>query len=264
MELKTLENVAQKLHEARMNQKSIPQLSKDGVTLTRDQAYKVQEFGLTLRENLQEKRVGLKMGLTSEGKRRQMNLDSPLYGELTNAMQVPNAGRFDITKLIHPKIEPEIAFLISKPLAGEVTRQQVLESCEAVAGCMEILDSRYDQFKYFSMEDVIADNSSSSHFIVGPWVTETLNIDFRNLQMKMSVDGVVVQQGLSSEISGDPVVSVIELCRLLALRNRNLDAGMIVLAGAATAAVEMKAGQKVDLQIDSLPAVSVSFASERS
>jgi 2-oxo-3-hexenedioate decarboxylase len=188
-----------------------------------------------------------------------MNLDSPLYGELTNLMQVAHNSKMNIAKLIHPKIEPEIAFLISKPLSGEVTREQVLSSCEAIASCMEILDSRYDQFKYFSMEDVIADNSSSSHFVVGPWVKDFTNIDLRELKMKMSIDGVIVQEGLSKEISGDPVSSVIELCRLLALRNRKLEAGQIVLAGAATAAVELKSGQKINLDVDQLPAVSISI-----
>lgn len=260
MEQKTLENIALKLHAARVNQKSIPQLSKAGQTLTRSEAYEVQELGIKLREKQNEKRVGLKMGLTSEGKRRQMNLDSPLYGELTIPMQVPHGASLSIAKLIHSKIEPEIAFLISKNLSGEVTREQVLESCDGVAACMEILDSRYDQFKYFSMEDVIADNSSSSHFVIGPWVKTFANIDLRELKMKMTIDGEIVQEGLSKEISGDPVVSVIELCRLLALRNRKLEAGMIVLAGAATAAVELKPGQKVELNVDSLPAVHILIA----
>ena len=260
MEQKTLEKVALKLHEARVNQKSIPQLSKDGLTLTRAEAYEVQELGIRFREKQNEKRIGLKMGLTSEGKRRQMNLDSPLYGELTAPMQIMHASIFSIEQLIHPKIEPEIAFLIAKPLSGDVTREQVLNSCEAVAACMEILDSRYEQFKYFSMEDVIADNSSSSHFVVGPWVKNFSGIDLRELKMKMSVDGVLAQEGLSKEISSNPVTSVIELCRLLALRNRKLEAGMIVLAGAATAAVEMKSGQKIELFVDSLPPVSILVA----
>ena len=61
MELKTLENVAQKLQEARMNQKSIPQLSKDGVTLTRDQAYQVQDAAPHLRRaDRREQRGGVR------------------------------------------------------------------------------------------------------------------------------------------------------------------------------------------------------------
>ena len=257
MEKRELENIAITLHEARLNARPITQLSKQNITLTRAEAYQVQEAGMSLRESSGEKRVGLKMGLTSEGKRKQMNLDSPLYGELTDRMKIDSIGRVDLSGSIHSKIEPEIAFMTGFDLEGDVSREQVINATQAVCACLEILDSRYDQFKYFSMEDVIADNSSSSHFVTGPWVNDFKNIDLRNLNMKMSVNGELVHQALSSEISGDPVVSVIELCRLLKLQGRKLPAGSIVLAGAATAAVPLHQGMIVKLEIDSLPELQV-------
>lgn len=256
MEKRELENIAKILNEARLNARPITQLSKQNLALTRTEAYQVQEAGLKLRESLGEKRVGLKMGLTSEGKRKQMNLDSPLYGELTEQMHVGAEG-FSLASHIHSKIEPEIAFMIKDELAGTVTREQVLNATSAVCACLEILDSRYEQFKYFSMEDVIADNSSSSHFVTGPWLKDFRNIDLRELKMKMSVNGAMVHEALSQEISGDPVVSVIELCALLEKRGRKLPAGSIVLAGAATAAVALEAGTTVSLSVDQLPALSV-------
>jgi 2-oxo-3-hexenedioate decarboxylase len=257
LEKRELENIAKLLHEARLNARPVTQLSKQNITLTRDEAYQVQEAGLRLREAMGEKRIGLKMGLTSEGKRRQMNLDSPLYGELTSKMKIDSIGRVDISKSIHAKIEPEIAFMTGFDLDGDVTREQVLEATQAVCACLEILDSRYEQFKYFSMEDVIADNSSSSHFVTGPWVEKFKGIDLRGLNMKMSVNGELVHEAVSSEISGDPVVSVIELCRLLKMRGRILPAGSIVLAGAATAAVPLQKGMIVKLEVDSLPELQV-------
>jgi 2-oxo-3-hexenedioate decarboxylase len=138
-----------------------------------------------------------------------------------------------------------------------VTREQVLSACEAVASALEILDSRYQEFKYFSMEDVIADNSSSSHFVVGPWVRDFQSIDVTNLKMEMSIGEKVVQTGNSNDISGDPVASVIQLCALLAERGQSLKAGSIVLAGAATAAEMLKPGMQVSLSVASLPSVRV-------
>ena len=252
-----LEEVAKILTEARIQARPISQLSKQGIELNRNEAYEVQEFGITHRETLGEKRIGLKMGLTSEGKRRQMNLDSPLYGELTDQMQIQVNKKINIAPLIHSKIEPEIAFLIDKDLEGSVTREQVLDATSAICSCLEILDSRYEQFKYFSMEDVIADNSSSSHFVLGPWVENFKHLDLRALKMKMSVDGKPVHEALSCEISGDPVISIIELCRLLALRGRKLKAGTFVLAGAATAAVELKPNMHIQLEVDHLPLLQI-------
>lgn len=255
---KNLESLATMLHEARINAKPVPQISKDVRDLSRNDAYSIQEQQLSFRQQRGEQLIGWKMGLTSEAKRKQMNLDSPLYGVLTNVMQVEQNGVFSLKGTIHPKIEPEIAFLISKDLSGAVTRDQVLNSCSAVAACMEILDSRYEQFKYFSMEDVIADNSSSSHFVVGPWMGNFQKIDLTNLKMQMFVNGELAQSGVSKDISGDPVISVIELCSMLSQRGHILKAGSVVLAGAATTAVQLEPGMKIKLTVEKLQDVEVS------
>lgn len=259
---KNLETLATMLHEARTKAQSVPQLSKNGYELSRSEAYQVQELQTGLRNRQDEKVIGWKMGLTSEAKRQQMNLDSPLYGVLTDKMQVSNGGVFSLKNTIHPKIEPEVAFLISKDLKGTVTREQVLESCSGIAACMEILDSRYDQFKYFSMEDVIADNSSSSHFVVGEWVRDFKNIDLMNLKMEMFADGALAQSGISKDISGDPVISVIQLVEMLGERNQTLKAGSIVLAGAATTAIPLTSGLKVKLEVQGLKPVTVSVGDQ--
>lgn len=260
MEKNEIAEWATVLNTARMNAQPIAQLSSRVTGFSRADAYSIQETQLQRRLQDGELQAGWKMGLTSEAKRKQMNLDSPLYGFLTNRMQVPNGGRFVLSHAIHPKIEPEVAFRITQDLAGNVSREQVLSACSGVAACLEILDSRYEQFKYFSMEDVISDNSSSSHFVVGPWLEKFDNVDLANLKMEMSVDGKVVQSGNSRDISGDPVVSVQQLCQLLAERGQILKASSIVLAGAATAAVELKSGMRIDLAVEGLAPLFVEVA----
>ncbi len=263
LETKNTQHWATVLYQARKKAQPLSQISKEWTDLTRPQAYEIQEKGILHRlKDDHEKWIGFKMGLTSEAKRKQMNLDAPLYGELTDKMQVADGGTYRLPGQIHPKIEPEVAFLISKELSGKVTHEQVLESCSAVAACMEILDSRYEHFKYFSMEDVIADNSSSSQFVVGPWEKNFRSMDLKNLKMQMYVNNELAQSGNSIDISGDPVISVIQLCELLALRGRKLPAGSIVLAGAATAAVELQPKMNVRLKVDSLPEVSINVANE--
>ncbi len=254
---KNLVFLARKLHDARLTATPVGQLSKDLPDLNRMDAYAIQENQLKLREVEQEILIGWKMGLTSEAKRKQMNLDSPLYGFLTNKMQVKQNGTFFLEGSIHPKIEPEIAFLINKDLHYPVNREQVLAACSAVAACMEILDSRYELFKYFSMEDVIADNSSSSHFVVGEWLYDFKHLDLLNLKMNMTINNSLSQSGISSDISGDPVSSIIELVELLDKRQDFLKAGSIVLAGAATPAVELKTNWQIQLKVDGLSPVDV-------
>ncbi|MAZ49468.1 MAG: 4-oxalocrotonate decarboxylase [Halobacteriovoraceae bacterium] len=254
METEKLLEMAKTLHDARINAKALPQFSSQ-IEFSRSEAYSIQEMGIQLRVDSGEKYMGLKMGLTSEKKRQQMNLDAPLYGVLTDKMQV--SGVYQLKGQIHPKIEPEIVFYINDDLSGDVTREEVLNACSAVGPALEILDSRYEGFKYFSMEDVIADNSSSSQFILGPKIENFKDMDLKNLKMEMKVNGETVEVGTSSDISGDPVVSVIQLASLMAERDQYIPAGSFVLAGAATAAVKLEAGMKISLDVDGMQEFSV-------
>ena len=259
MEEAQILKIAQTLDDARLKSEALPQFSSQISNFIRGDAYSIQEEGIKIRSSRGEKITGLKMGLTSEGKRKQMNLDSPLYGVLTNKMEIQNAGTFYLKGSIHPKIEPEIAFYINKDLKGKITREDVLAATEYIAPALEILDSRYIGFKYFSMEDVIADNSSSSHFIIGPKFTDFKSLDLLNLNMKMKINGEIKAEGISSDISNDPVISVIQLAELLSLRNQFIPANTIVLAGAATLAISLEPNMLITLEVTGLETMSVSI-----
>ena len=258
MNSEVIESIAKELHAARLEAKPVTQFSDRIDDLTRPDSYSVQERGIALREESGEKVIGMKMGLTSEGKRKQMNLDAPLYGVLTDKMMLTNGSSFSMKGSIHPKIEPEVAFLITKNLKGKVSREQVLDACGGVCAALEILDSRYEHFKYFSMEDVISDNSSSSHYILGPYLKDFSHLNLANLDMKISINEEVAEAGNSSAISGDPVVSVIQLCELLEERGQEIPAGCFVLAGAATAAVNLEIGMQVSLKVEGLKSLKIS------
>jgi 2-oxo-3-hexenedioate decarboxylase len=255
-----VEGLARGLDAARLERRELAPLTREVPQLSLPDAYAIQEAGIRLRLSRGERVVGLKMGLTSEAKRRQMNLDSPVYGVLTDRMQVAADGVISLAQGIHPKIEPEIAFRTSRELRGKVTRDEVLDACASVFVAMEILDSRYRDFKYFSLPDVVADNSSSSLFVVGTQEHPPRAMDLTRLEMKMAVNGEVVQAARSDAISGDPVVSIIQLCELLAQRGHVLPAGSLVLAGAATAAHMLKPGDRVQLTVEGLGTVAVSAA----
>lgn len=223
-------------------------------------AYRIQDGGISLRKARGEKQIGLKMGLTSEAKRQQMNLKAPCYGVLTDKMRIEEGSVFALQGKIHPKIEPEIAFIIRDELKGRVTREQALGACQSVCAAMEILDSRYIGFKYFSLPDVVADNSSSSFFILSRETLPPDAADWADLEMVMEVNGRPAQSARSSEISGDPVLSIVQLCDLLAERGLALPAGSIVLAGAATQAVQLEPGMEIRLKVQKLGEASIRIA----
>lgn len=245
------------LDRARLEAREIQPLVQTYPELDLEAAYRVQDEGIRLRESRGEKAIGLKMGFTSEAKRQQMGLHLPIYGVLTDRMKVQDGGVFSLKGSIHPKIEPEIAFKIARDLRGKVSREEALAACEWVSAAMEILDSRFTGFKYFSLPDVVADNCSSSHFVVSGRPSSIKDIDLANLTMTMEVNDDPVQSAPSSAISGDPALSIVELCGLLDSRGLALKAGTIVMAGAATQAVPMKSGDRVRLRVTGLETVEV-------
>ena len=253
----TVQQLAQQLHDARLARQERPRLTEATPELDVGSAYRVMRAGRALRLAAGEAVVGYKMGLTSQAKREQMNLPSPCYGVLTDRMRVADGGTFAVAGGIHPKIEPEIAFRTARALRGRVTREEALDACDGVCAAMEILDSRYVGFKYFSLPDVVADNSSSSHFVLAREWRSPRGLALGALPMRMAVDGVVKQEALSSAISGDPVISLVQLVEMLDAHGEGLPAGSIVLAGAATVAEALAPGMRVSLEVEGLGGVSV-------
>ena len=150
---------------------------------------------------------------------------------------------------MHPRVEPEIAFVLKRPLSGQVTAAEALASVEAIAPALEVIDSRYRDFK-FTLPEVIADNASSSGFVVGPWCDPRQ--DFSNLGLTLSIDGRVVQVGSTAAMLGHPLRSLVAAARLSEAAGEPLQAGWVVMAGGATPAEWLKPGQYVSIEMERL------------
>jgi 2-oxo-3-hexenedioate decarboxylase len=250
--------LARRLDSARLEGREVERLTLQAPDLSLEQAYLIMDAGVALRQARGERQVGLKMGLTSEAKRTQMGLGAPIYGVLTDVMRVRDT--FHMAGTLHPKIEPEIAFHFARGLRGRLGRREVMAACTGVCAALEILDSRYRDFKYFSLPDVVADNASGSHFILGERWLPVTGLSLAEVELAMSVDGVLRQKAKGSAISGDPWLSVVQLCELMTSRGHSLPDDSIVLAGAATVAEPLRVGQVVSLQVGSLPPLTVSIA----
>jgi 2-oxo-3-hexenedioate decarboxylase len=245
--------IATLLDQAARERTPVAQLAERGLTLTLSQAYAVQAGLLALRAARGERLVGVKMGFTSHAKRAQMKIDDLIWGRLTDGMQVPDEGELSLRRFIHPRIEPELAFLLQRPLRGKVSASEARAALQAVAPALEIVDSRYRDFR-FSLADVIADNSSAAAFVVGAWQPPR---DLTGLPIVMSFDGRAVQTGSSDAIMGDPLESLLAAARLAAESGVTLEAGWVVMAGGATAAEPLVAGTRVSVDIAGLGGAAV-------
>jgi len=250
LETVSLAALAERLDDAARFARAVPQLSEP---LTLDDAYEVQRLSIARRLERGEHRTGMKMGFTSKAKMVQMGLSELIWGRLTNGMLVDDGGTVEFARYVHPRVEPEIAFLLGRPLAGRVSSVEAAAAIEAVAPALEIIDSRYENFK-FSLTDVVADNSSSSGYVIGNW--NDPSVDYANLGMILEIDGRPVQIGSSAAILDHPLRSLVAAARLAAAGGETLRPGDVVMAGGATAAEALQAGGRVRLSVEALGDVS--------
>lgn len=244
----TNQELAITLDNAAKTAKAVAQISSSqAITLV--DAYAIQAISIAQRCERGEKLVGLKLGFTSKAKMEQMGVHDMIWGRLTSDMQFQNGDDLPKSKFIHPRAEPEIAFLIKTDITEELTLETAPDFIEAVAGAIEIIDSRYENFK-FSLEDVIADNCSSTGFVIGNWLPTNTNLS--NLKIELKVDGETIETGSSDAILGNPWESVVAAARLSLQYKEPLKKGMILLAGAATSAVFVQVGQTVEAEIETL------------
>jgi 2-oxo-3-hexenedioate decarboxylase len=246
-----IEGLATKLDNAQSKAQAIPQIT--GISV--DEGYAIQLSAFNRRLTRGEKKTGMKMGFTSRAKMIQMDVDDMIWGRLSDGMLVEDGGSISMKDYVHPRVEPEIAFLLGERLEGPVTTAQAMAAIEAVAPAIEIIDSRYKNFK-FSWADVVADNCSAAGYVIGAW--QTLDADLSNLGMILEFNGRPVQIGSSAAILGHPVRSLAAAARLCAESGEALEAGWIVMAGGATAAEALAPDTYVRLTVEDLGTVSFS------
>ncbi|CAE6952225.1 4-oxalocrotonate decarboxylase [Paraburkholderia nemoris] len=247
-----IQRIAKRLDEAAMQSQATFQLTGDDA-VTLEEAYAVQRALIELRLERGGRQVGLKMGFTSRAKMAQMGVSDLIWGRLTSDMWIEEGSAISLSDYVHPRVEPEICFLLKHRLSGNVTPLEAMAAVEAVAPALEVIDSRYRDFK-FSLPDVVADNASSSGFVVGPW--HAPDTDVSNVGIVMSFDGRPVELGSTAAILGAPVRGLVAAARLAAAQNEALEPGSLVLAGAATAAVALKPGTAVRCEFQGLGSVA--------
>jgi 2-oxo-3-hexenedioate decarboxylase len=249
--------LASTLREAVTSRTAIERLTAAAPDLDEETAYAAQWRGVRLLADAGETVVGAKLGLTSRAKQQTMGVDVPIYGWLTSGMLLDASGPLPLDRWIHPRIEPELAFVLGAPLEGPASIADVLAATRGVCAAMEVIDSRYADFS-FTLPDVVADNASAGGYVVGPrLVAPDALEDLRLLGCVLRVDGEVVHTAAGAAVMGHPAAAVAWLAGRLAEAGRTLPAGSIVLSGALTDAVPLRAGGTVCAELEGLGAIEV-------
>lgn len=223
-----------------------------------DDGYRVQRELQRRRLARGEKLIGYKMGLTSPAKMKQIGLSSPVFGFLTDAHRAADGAELDTASLAQPRVEPEIAFILSRALDDECGIEEVLAATAAIAPAIEVLDSRFNGFK-FDLASAIADNTSAARFIVGEARRPAAGVDLAKIGVVVRKNGAEAARGTGENVLGHPARSVAMLSAMLKAEGAVLPAGAIVMTGGITEAIAVARGDRVQVSIDGLGTVSTAF-----
>lgn len=248
----TVNDIAARLDTARSEHAAIAPFSDTNPSLDLATGYRVQR---QRRQGCQV--VGWKLGLTSTAKQRQVGVETPLYGFLDATDRLNLGQPLSIEELIAPRAEPEIVFVLGEDLAGaDVTAADVLSATAAVAAGIEILDSRYLDYR-FTPADLAADNVSAGRYLVGP-PRSPRELDLDVLGAVLMKNGDVVDTATGAAVMGHPASAVAWLARRLYDDGESgLRRGQLVFSGGLTAAVPVTAGDTITVDISRLGRIAV-------
>lgn len=251
---------AETIRAARTERRTIPRISETHSIAGLDQAYAVAEINTKVRlAEPGRRKVGLKVGLTSKAVQQQLGVDQPDFGLLFDDMEYLDGGAIPTQRLIQPKVEAEVAFVVGRDLGeNKPTWGEFLNAMACALPALEIVDSVVQDWK-ITLVDTVADNASSGLYVLGQQPVALGALDLGSLRMQMSVNGTVCSEGTGAACLGHPLRAAYWLACTMAERGQGLRAGEVILSGALGPMVPVVAGDQVVATIGALGTVSCSF-----
>jgi 2-keto-4-pentenoate hydratase len=206
---------------------------------------------------------GHKVGLTSAAMQRQMGVRQPDYGHLLDRMFLLEHEPVPVSRFLQPRVEPEVAFVLSKPLRGPgVTVADAAAAVGLVFPALELIDSRITDWK-IGLADTIADNASSGGVVLGGAPVALSRIDLRLGGCNLFHNGALAGTGAGGAVLGSPLNSLAWLANTVGARGIELLQGHVILPGSITASIPVRGGDTVTATFAGLGSVTTRFAEDR-
>jgi 2-keto-4-pentenoate hydratase len=251
-------SLAHELYEAERDRTALPPIGQRHPRLTSRDAYAVQEAYADLRQGAGARLVGRKIGATSEAIQTLFGIDTPDYGHIFADMVVRDGGAILRDDLIQPMVEPELAFRLATELKGPgVRRADVLAATDAIVPCLEVIDSRIDDWR-ITYVDTVADNGSSARCVLGAPIPSPHG-DLAEIVAELRRNERLVGRATGEAVLGHPADSVAWLANALGEYGHALEAGGYVLSGSFTTAVRAERGDVFRADFPGAGSVSCHF-----
>ena len=255
----TIAQLAEHLENCQLQAQDTLKITEAHPDMDWDDAYAIQDLILASKLRKGARVVGYKAGLTSHAKMKQMGVTDPVFGFLVDEYVVSEGATVNVSELIHPKVEPEIAFVLKHDLDGPgVTSADVLRATDFVLPCFEIVDSRIKDWK-IKIQDTVADNASCGVFVLGDRLVDPRDVDLGTCGMVLEKNGEIVATGAGAAALGHPANAVAWLANTLGARGIALEAGEVILSGSLGIMVPVQAGDNLRVTIGGIGGCSVRF-----
>ncbi|GAB3623765.1 fumarylacetoacetate hydrolase family protein [Mariniluteicoccus endophyticus] len=203
--------------------------------------------------------VGRKIGLTSLAMQKQLSVDQPDFGFVTESMTARDNHRFAAGEFISPKVEPELGLVLAKDLRGPgVTLEQAIDAVASVHAAIEIIDSRVADWN-IRLVDTIADNASCGAIA---YASEAMDVEVSatdKVECSLKINGEVVANGTGADVMGHPAEPLAWLANVLGEQGVTLKAGEVVLTGSFTGAVAVEPGTSATADFGDLGSITIHF-----
>jgi len=251
-----IERAARMLREARVARVPIAPLWNAVPGEGLEAAYRVAELNVEARLRTGGRIVGRKIGLTSKAVQRQLGVDEPDFGVLFDDMEFLDGAEVPVDRLMQPKVEAEVAFVLARDLAGPApTYGEFLNAIGHALPALEIVDSAIAGWK-ITLFDTVADNASCGVYVLGDQPVAVGSLALAELGMTMTCNGATVSVGSGSACFGHPLRAAHWLARALGRRGQSLRAGEVILSGALGPMAPVQHGDLVQARIGALGMVS--------
>jgi 2-keto-4-pentenoate hydratase len=249
-----IKNAAAELYDALKSGNAVTPLTGRFPKITIEDAYRIQMQNIKRLTGEGERIIGKKIGLTSFAMQKMFGVFAPDYGHLFESMLLPR-NELDMAKVIQPKAEGELAFVMGKDLKGPgITPFDILRSTDYILPAIEIIDSRVSDWK-IKIQDTIADNASSAFIAVGTRALPIREVDLYTTGMVLCKNGEVIATGAAAAVMGNPINAVVWLVNKLSEFGVGVREGEVILSGSLTSAVDIGANDVLEVTFDRLGSV---------
>lgn len=255
-----IETLADELFRAAVDRRPVEPLTDRAPNLRVEDAYAIQTRVIERRVAGGARIIGRKIGLTARPMQQLLGVDEPDFGVLLDDMFVEDGDEIGLGTLLQPRVEAELAFVMSHDLAGPgVTTAKALTAIAGALPAIEVVDSRVADWR-IKLVDTVADNASSGLLVVGGTLHPVADLDLRLIGVVVSRNGEVIDTGAGAAALGNPARCVAWLANKLGSLGAGLRAGDVVLPGAVHKMVPVRPGDVFRAEFSRLGAVTARFS----